>query len=177
MEPLRIDVTEIREELGAHVSVKREVDLGTFTLGEIEFAPTGPAVVEVTILNTGTGLVAQGLVAATLRTECARCVEPFDLHVESAVDTFYADREEAQLLDDDVDYEPIESGSIDLAPAVRAAVTVDLPLAPLCDEGCAGICPTCGNNLNETACTCSSTDTAPPSPFSALRELFPGEEA
>ncbi|MDP2182589.1 MAG: DUF177 domain-containing protein [Actinomycetota bacterium] len=176
MEPLRIDVTEIREELGAHVSVQRSVDLGALAVGQIEFAPMGPAAVDVSILNTGNGLVAQGRINATVRTECVRCLELFDLDVEVAVEMFYADREEAQLLNEDVDWEPIESGSIDLASAIEAAVTVDLPFAPLCADDCRGICPTCGNNLNETTCLCASPETSPPSPFSALKNLFPGEE-
>lgn len=176
MDPMKIDVTEIREDLGAHVHVEQDVELDPIDVGQITFVLLAPARLDVFISNTGNGLVAQGMVAARFRTECSRCLEPFELEVEGVVDTFYADPAEAQLLDEDVDWEPIQAGTIDLAPAIGAAVLVDLPFAPVCTEECAGICPTCGANLNESSCECVREEPPAASPFSTLKGLFPGEE-
>ena len=38
---------------------------------------------------------------------------------------------------------------IDLEPVLRDAAMLDLPFIPLCREDCAGLCPTCGVNLND----------------------------
>ncbi len=43
----------------------------------------------------------------------------------------------------------IEGDQIDLVPAVREYVLIDLPDGPLCREDCAGICPVCGTDRNE----------------------------
>jgi len=43
---------------------------------------------------------------------------------------------------------------IDLAPLVRDAVLLNLPAAPLCGEGCLGLCPSCGIDLNRESCDC-----------------------
>ena len=38
---------------------------------------------------------------------------------------------------------------IDLEPVIRDAVLLAMPLAPLCQTDCAGLCITCGENLND----------------------------
>ena len=64
--------------------------------------------------------------------------------------------------------------------ALSAALIVDLPLQPLCDEDCQGLCPQCGKNLNDGPCGCE-----PPqddvefeeakNPFAALKDFPFGE--
>ena len=49
---------------------------------------------------------------------------------------------------------PIADDTIDLGPLVRDAVVLELPMAPLCREDCAGLCPQCGANRNEGDCGC-----------------------
>ncbi len=49
---------------------------------------------------------------------------------------------------------PISADSIDLGPAVHDALALELPLAPLCRESCAGLCPTCGVDRNHARCSC-----------------------
>jgi len=63
-------------------------------------------------------------------------------------------------LDDDV---------LDLEPLVRDAVRLELPGAPLCRDDCAGLCPNCGVDHNETACDCVVDETD--SRWAALRSL------
>ena len=43
---------------------------------------------------------------------------------------------------------------IDLDPIVREQVLLALPAYPVCNEGCKGLCPVCGANLNERECGC-----------------------
>ena len=52
---------------------------------------------------------------------------------------------------------------------MREQIILMMPLKPLCDETCKGLCPRCGANLNREACTCS-TDTVN-SPFAVLAKL------
>ncbi len=42
----------------------------------------------------------------------------------------------------------------DLTEAVRQYTALAVPMKPLCQADCAGICPTCGQNLNQGACAC-----------------------
>ena len=52
---------------------------------------------------------------------------------------------------------PIENGQLDLAPMVREEVLLGVPDAPLCRDDCAGICPSCGADLNDGPCGCTTT--------------------
>ena len=56
---------------------------------------------------------------------------------------------------------------LDLVPMVREQIILAAPIQPLCREDCLGLCPQCGQNLNERGCACPP---APgPSPFRVLR--------
>lgn len=56
---------------------------------------------------------------------------------------------------------------LDLASMVREQVILAAPMQPLCQEDCLGLCPQCGQNLNDRRCACPP---APgPSPFRVLR--------
>lgn len=119
---------------------------------------------EVTVSNTGDALLAMGTVEGCATTSCARCLDSFELDLFGEVEAFYLFSEEcamAEELDED-EYELLdESHVIDLAPHLLAALRLELPLVPLCDDDCAGLCETCGANLNHEACSCPAREEEP----------------
>jgi uncharacterized protein len=46
---------------------------------------------------------------------------------------------------------------LDLGELLREQFLLALPMKPLCDDGCRGLCPECGANLNRTPCGCAPT--------------------
>jgi uncharacterized protein len=46
----------------------------------------------------------------------------------------------------------LEVDRIDLEPLARETVLLELPLAPLCREDCAGLCAECGADRNTVDC-------------------------
>jgi len=42
-----------------------------------------------------------------------------------------------------------------LSEVLRQDVLVAVPMHPICREDCAGLCSTCGQNLNEGSCNCA----------------------
>jgi uncharacterized protein len=78
-------------------------------------------------------------------------------------------RELFETTPDEEDIYLLKGDQIDLEPLVRDAVLLELPQAPLCTEGCRGLCPTCGTNLNEGTCPCE-TEVRDPR-WAALDEL------
>jgi len=61
--------------------------------------------------------------------------------------------------------EDAESGCIidahhdlDITEAVRQYAAVGLPMKPLCDRDCAGLCSHCGANLNRETCSCDAQE-------------------
>jgi uncharacterized protein len=75
----------------------------------------------------------------------------------------------APALTPDLDEEPFDGHRLDLAPTLREQILLALPMDTLCGESCRGLCPHCGQNLNEATCDCRS-DVADPR-WAKLREL------
>jgi uncharacterized protein len=67
---------------------------------------------------------------------------------------------------------PLGHEEIDLDPLIREEVLLALPLAPLCEAACQGICPTCGADLNEGPCGCAPAARDPR--WAALDDLHLG---
>lgn len=156
-------------------------DLPELTVGPDSFAFEKPLEWEVSITNTSDALLVMGTVTGTARTECGRCLEPFSFDVDGMVEGYFLLNEDAkpedEMEEDEFDILDPE-GVIDLVPLLQAAVIVDLPLLPLCDDDCAGICQDCGMNLNEGSCECAQKreeqdrqDQEKANPFAALAAL------
>jgi uncharacterized protein len=62
-----------------------------------------------------------------------------------------------------------EDGHIDLAPLVREYMLLDIPMKPLCRPDCKGLCPVCGQNLNDSTCQHQVDEIDPR--LSVLKEL------
>jgi uncharacterized protein len=150
--------------------VTGELDMPDVELGGQPFHFQGPVTFEVTLTNAGTGIVSEGIATANVLTTCSRCLCDAHLTIEADVDGFYVlpghdadlpEEQEAELIGDD--------SSIDLEPAITAAVVVELPYAPLHSDDCKGICPSCGADLNSAPCDCPRPE--PDSPFAVLQDL------
>jgi uncharacterized protein len=171
----RVDVSSILEDLGASEEVQGSFPLRTLVVGDTAFQLAEPAAVSVTLTNTGTGVVANGTVAARTIATCSRCLEPFELEIESDVEGFFVHQGSRADVSEDQEAESIlQDGTVDLAPALISAHTVEAPFAPLHDEDCAGLCPVCGCDLNTETCECHQS--LPENhPFAALRGLLPDD--
>ncbi|OGO30582.1 MAG: hypothetical protein A2Z29_11445 [Chloroflexi bacterium RBG_16_56_11] len=51
-----------------------------------------------------------------------------------------------------------EHHTLDLSEAVRQYALMSVPMKELCDEDCAGICQSCGKNLNQGKCDCPAPE-------------------
>lgn len=74
---------------------------------------------------------------------CSRCLEDIKTGFDRKVQLNYAV--------DNLD--PI----IDLDADIREEIILSYPVKPLCKDGCKGLCPKCGKNLNEGGCNCGIT--------------------
>ena len=95
--------------------------------------------------------VCSGFFSVEFVTPCARCLEKAFFTVDAEVYRIYTWDDQ---LADDLDTELITSrdGTVSILDAVREAVILSVPGKPLCREGCSGLCPICGVNLNVTSC-------------------------
>jgi len=168
----RVDVSSILDDLGATEVVQGTFALTQLTVGDAAFTLLEPPAFVVNLTNTGTGLVADGTIKAHADTECSRCLERFETFIEGAVEAFYVPHAHEYAIPDDQETEPIlPDGTVDLAPALVAALTLEAPFAPIHDESCEGLCPHCGRNLNIERCSCT-TEVDEAHPFAVLKDLL-----
>lgn len=121
----------------------------------------------ITVTRTGQGLLFQTRMGATTQAICTRCLEHFDLRLESQFDELFAFSANAVA---DTDLIVPESGRIDFAPLLREYLLLEVPIQPICRPDCKGLCPVCGGNLNDTPCHHEETFTDPR--FAVLKQLL-----
>jgi uncharacterized protein len=96
------------------------------------------------------GVLVSGEVDAPVTGSCARCLEPLEDTLSLDVQELFAyagSTTEATSEEDEV--RRVEGDFLDLEPVVRDAVVLSLPLAPVCDEDCRGLCVDCGQRLDD----------------------------
>lgn len=100
----------------------------------------------------------RGTLSGVFDCSCSRCLEPAKLPVRLPVQvTFVSSSEDDEdEEDDDLDVAHFDGDEINIGPELREQILLNMPINPVCREACAGLCPTCGVNRNETACDCAA---------------------
>jgi uncharacterized protein len=120
---------------------------------ELELA--GPIEGDVRLDRTNRGLLVTADLTTSLVAECSRCLRSIEVPVRISM------REEALPIvefttgapvgsDDEAEPDTIrltDHHELDLEPAVRAEISLQEPIAPLCRPDCPGLCPECGERL------------------------------
>ena len=119
--------------------------------GELIGVPPGADIdLDLRLESVMEGVLVSGTATAPLSGECGRCLATVD-------DTLTVDLQElfayaggdAGSSSEDEDVSHMEGDLLDLEPVLRDAVVLALPLTPLCDEDCRGLCVDCGERLDD----------------------------
>jgi uncharacterized protein len=146
MTPLTVNVADLLRHPGTRRAVKVQVPSEGLRVVDTTVPAGTPIDVDVELESLTDGIVVTGRVSAQWEAVCRRCLGPVEGLVDASVRELYQPHpvsEEAFVIEGDV---------LDLEPLVREAVLLDLPLAPLCRPGCAGLCPDCGADRNSGDC-------------------------
>jgi uncharacterized protein len=125
--------------------------------------------------RTPKGIEVTGRIRTAISLPCARCLKEFCFPVESEFEEFfiltrYAPREEdKELVDDDMDVSLLPEEGIELGDIIEEQIWLNIPMKPLCHEGCRGLCSICGADLNRGECGCDRQYSDPR--FAVLRNL------
>ena len=170
---LRFNVAQLlREEIGGrrnYTFTEEALPLDeTTTLHTIEGT--------VRFTRTASGVLAAVKAHGMIDTECMRCLKPIQVAVAvSFRDEFHSVVEVNTGValpkpDEDDPFFITESHLVDLGEAIREYALIELPMRPLCQEDCKGLCPTCGKDRNSGACNCN--DDPVDSRFDVLKKLL-----
>ena len=127
----------------------------------------GEVVLNLAIQHSAEEYFCQGEVSATYMLECSRCLAAFEQRVTQPTDFIVLCGERtatpAGKNEDDEEYVLIHGNDLraDVSEPLRQALVLSVPMKPLCSEGCRGLCPHCGMNLNERSCGCNRKTSDP----------------
>jgi uncharacterized protein len=130
-----------------HRDVRLSVELGMDVIG----IPAGNHVsLDVRLESVVEGVLVSGTASAPVTGQCARCLDPLEDSLEVELIELFAYPD--SVTDDSTDPDEVSrvvDGLVDLEPVVRDAMLLALPQAPLCSEGCPGLCSECGGKWAE----------------------------
>ena len=123
------------------------------------------------------GVLVTATVTGPLAGECARCLEPFTAPLKVRFQELFVRASEAALDEEDGadNYQLGASGLLDLEPALRDAIVLELPLSPRCEDRCQGLCVECGVRLADAEPGHSHEQRG--AMWAALKDFRPGEPA
>ncbi len=126
-------------------------------LAGLGFVLAGPVEVTGRLQATeGEGYLWRGGIRATVVGECRRCLRPVEQEIDDRVDVLFSS--DPELADDPSVYLlPPNPAVVDVAGAVREELALRASAFPLCGEGCRGLCPRCGADLNAGPCGCAAS--------------------
>ena len=163
---MKVLLTDILGTPGAH----REMEVSFDVAVVMDAARIDGPVSGTVRFDAGMGdVIASGRMHYVAQATCIRCLQVFDYPSKATFSQLYAPRplsEDILPIDDD--------GTIDLEEPVRDEVVLSLPLTPICRPDCAGLCATCGTDLNSDPC--EGHDDVSSSPFAILAQLLDPED-
>ena len=149
MQPVIFQLDERLANPGDTLPVEGHLDEATYVLGQHEFSLPGGIDYDLALTNAGE-------------------VDEYYLFEEP-------EDEKDDESDDDLDYALVlPDDTIDLSEALDTSLIMETPFVVLCKPDCKGLCPVCGENLNEVDCGHAAQveeSRRPASPFAALADL------
>lgn len=116
-----------------------------------------------------------GRFSGRVEIQCARCLENVTRDLAAEFDLLYRplgaverdDRVSISEAETEVGF--YKGEGLQLEDVLREQVLLAVPVKAVCREECRGLCPQCGQNLNEGKCGCGPGSSDPR--WNALREL------
>lgn len=155
-----------------------------YAAGEIDFleeglTQVGPLVASgvAELMGSIGEIQVRGEFHVKLAAGCDRCLEGAEFAIDRKFDLCYQPAEtletgeEIGLKQDETELGFFDGEGVRLEEILREQVLLALPAQRLCREDCKGLCPSCGANLNQGACSCAPAAVEPGGWASALKEI------
>lgn len=144
-----------------------QYDIAASELGREEVSAPSQVKIEATVQkgDSESEYVADGTSTFTADLNCSRCAEPFPFANTSTFHVRFRPRpqvtregEEIEITDkEELDVEFYSERTIPLRDLALEQVQLSIPMKPLCEDSCLGLCPNCGANRSREECSCETS--------------------
>ncbi|MEF3116464.1 YceD family protein [Streptomyces chrestomyceticus] len=155
--PLVFDTRDLGRRPGALQRLSRTVEAPRDLGNEVIGVPVGaPVELDFRLESVMDGVLVTGTGRASVQGECVRCLEPLERELVADFQEMFsypdadARTRTAEPGDDAEEEEDtlfLEDDLFDLEPVLRDAVVLALPMQPVCQDDCPGLCSQCGERL------------------------------
>lgn len=164
---MKIKPLEIPDE-GLEIAVEAKTDRWFCDLVQEAFQEGYPlgglAALNLDLRKTCENVAVSGMVEIDLHPTCDRCLEPFERHLTIPIHVDLAPHRSPQGVEgveneppeEDLNFAFYTGDEFDVGEIVREILLLEVPFRYLCEESCKGLCPRCGQNLNDAHCGCRS---------------------
>jgi uncharacterized protein len=114
----------------------------------------------VRFLRVSNGLLATAKMEVQVEMVCSRCLEPMEQVLAFEFQEQYFPLQDVErglplpAPEDPAAFTIGQNHVLDLREALRQYTTLAMPMQPICQAECQGLCPQCGANLNQGPCQC-----------------------
>jgi uncharacterized protein len=125
-----------------------------------EVRASGPIQGNLKLLKTVSGVMLTGSLTMSVELPCCRCLQPFAVEVRLTPEDEFLPRVDLNTgaplcaLPEDPILLIDEHHLLDPTELLNQLVALSIPIQPICDPACPGICPHCGKALREGPCSC-----------------------
>jgi len=137
-----------------------ELDAASFSLAKEDVELEGPLHVHLHLDRRADEIWIRGNAEGKARQECSRCLADYGQNLDLEFDVFCAKVQNPNVVshkavdEEDGGIHLHDGRTLSIDGEIREAVILGLPMKPLCREACAGLCPRCGEDLNQGPCRC-----------------------
>jgi uncharacterized protein len=141
-----LDLELLALSSGQARSLDLEVELDPIELGGEIYAPAGGgSEVRLDVSRTSSGYALRLRFSSEVTGACVRCLEEATADLE--IDAREVDQPPTE--DEELRSPYVSDGQLDVRRWANDALVLALPSQPLCRPDCAGLCPVCGESLND----------------------------
>ena len=165
---LRLDLARLERVSGERLEAAIPADSPLWEDTHLSFGSPVSVAFEARALAEG-GVLVEGTLSGIREAECRRCLGEVEEPFERAFAFYFVPHTADGVNDPEVRLLPESGLELDLEPDVREELVFVLSQYVVCRDGCRGLCPSCGVDLNSETCDCENSEPDPR--WEALRTI------
>lgn len=157
---MRLNIGALVGNKGDFLEVEKEISADFIeSLPDVNHVD-GPLVMNLLVTNTGEGYLVNGHLNCEVVLRCSRCLKPMETKLKIPIEEEFLNRRpEGYNEESFLDEIPVAEGNeLNLKSLIEESVLMNIPMKPVCESDCLGLCSICGTNLSDGQCDCDTTD-------------------
>jgi uncharacterized protein len=142
----KVDLERLALSHGQARALDLEVGLDRIELGGEDYSPAGGgSEARLDVSKTSTGYALRLRFTSEVSGPCVRCLED----AANAIEIDVREIDQGGTADEELRSPYVSDGNLDVGHWANDALVLAFPSQPLCREDCTGLCPVCGESLND----------------------------